>query len=163
MIRRPPRSTLFPYTTLFRSSALRDAFPQTPRRGRIAPGPRRFSPEATDPLLNPNPWPHGGVGEAQEVRAGYAPAPRGHLCPPDGKSAGAARRVRERSRGRPADRAGDRRIPASRRAEAVPLAPPGREQSPAEPPALRTSVAVPKAPTGGTGGVSPGMGPEPLR
>src|SRR2546422_7480955 len=28
MIRRPPRSTLFPYTTLFRSS------PQTPARGR---------------------------------------------------------------------------------------------------------------------------------
>src|SRR5260221_3895197 len=26
MIRRPPRSTLFPYTTLFRSTVLRDAF-----------------------------------------------------------------------------------------------------------------------------------------
>src|SRR5690349_23452040 len=35
MIRRPPRSTLFPYTTLFRSSAQRG------RRGtRLAPGPR---------------------------------------------------------------------------------------------------------------------------
>src|SRR5260370_11134002 len=28
MIRRPPRSTLFPYTTLFRSRALRQAGPQ---------------------------------------------------------------------------------------------------------------------------------------
>src|SRR5436189_2193496 len=27
MIRRPPRSTLFPYTTLFRSAARSDAFP----------------------------------------------------------------------------------------------------------------------------------------
>src|SRR5258708_24401962 len=28
MIRRPPRSTLFPYTTLFRSNALKHAFPE---------------------------------------------------------------------------------------------------------------------------------------
>src|SRR5690348_18166356 len=35
MIRRPPRSTLFPYTTLFRSD--RDAFPELcrSRRGRV--------------------------------------------------------------------------------------------------------------------------------
>src|SRR3712207_8867797 len=32
MIRRPPRSTLFPYTTLFRSSTPREA-PRAPRRG----------------------------------------------------------------------------------------------------------------------------------
>src|SRR5258706_4333257 len=36
MIRRPPRSTLFPYTTLFRSS------PKSPRYGR----PNRSAPEA---------------------------------------------------------------------------------------------------------------------
>src|SRR5690349_22989140 len=30
MIRRPPRSTLFPYTTLFRSSCLRVPFPERP-------------------------------------------------------------------------------------------------------------------------------------
>src|SRR5688572_32486137 len=36
MIRRPPRSTLFPYTTLFRSSArhARDALPRNQRRRR---------------------------------------------------------------------------------------------------------------------------------
>src|SRR2546425_9187509 len=33
MIRRPPRSTLFPYTTLFRSHRL------APRRRRLRPGP----------------------------------------------------------------------------------------------------------------------------
>src|SRR3712207_7949663 len=37
MIRRPPRSTLFPYTTLFRSAALRG--PERLHRG--APGARR--------------------------------------------------------------------------------------------------------------------------
>src|SRR2546425_7451076 len=37
MIRRPPRSTLFPYTTLFRSSML------TSTRGRVAPK-TRFDP-----------------------------------------------------------------------------------------------------------------------
>src|SRR5256885_8748083 len=41
MIRRPPRSTLFPYTTLFRSTCAR---PRTPHRGRrpgepTEPGP----------------------------------------------------------------------------------------------------------------------------
>src|SRR2546427_7287505 len=36
MIRRPPRSTLFPYTTLFRSHGARD--PQAPRTGVILPG-----------------------------------------------------------------------------------------------------------------------------
>src|SRR2546430_2823119 len=33
MIRRPPRSTLFPYTTLFRSLADRETAPQPPRDG----------------------------------------------------------------------------------------------------------------------------------
>src|SRR3712207_6979998 len=35
MIRRPPRSTLFPYTTLFRSWP----FPSTPATARISPAP----------------------------------------------------------------------------------------------------------------------------
>src|SRR5438034_8138513 len=38
MIRRPPRSTLFPYTTLFRSSGLRRG-----RRSRVARDPRRLA------------------------------------------------------------------------------------------------------------------------
>src|SRR5215204_6618580 len=48
MIRRPPRSTLFPYTTLFRSTTARRAVP--------APGP---SPGGHDR----GPHPHGGRSE----------------------------------------------------------------------------------------------------
>src|SRR2546421_2775796 len=45
MIRRPPRSTLFPYTTLFRSAAaLRRAGRGDDARGRPAP-PLRVSPD----------------------------------------------------------------------------------------------------------------------
>src|SRR2546429_5416407 len=43
MIRRPPRSTLFPYTTLFRSPARRDD-----REGRLRP-PHRRGGAAEDP------------------------------------------------------------------------------------------------------------------
>src|SRR2546429_7132042 len=39
MIRRPPRSTLFPYTTLFRSP--RSGGPRPPRRCRVAAGRAR--------------------------------------------------------------------------------------------------------------------------
>src|SRR5258707_11411128 len=38
MIRRPPRSTLFPYTTLFRSALLRGARPRGGARARAPPG-----------------------------------------------------------------------------------------------------------------------------
>src|SRR3712207_6946701 len=42
MIRRPPRSTLFPYSTLFRSPSVRDRrFPLDRARGRLALGVRR--------------------------------------------------------------------------------------------------------------------------
>src|SRR3712207_8302301 len=37
MIRRPPRSTLFPYTTLFRSRRLIRALPVRPRRSSTTP------------------------------------------------------------------------------------------------------------------------------
>src|SRR3712207_8275150 len=43
MIRRPPRSTLFPYTTLFRSSR-RDVDPAAARRGRGARSARARMP-----------------------------------------------------------------------------------------------------------------------
>src|SRR3712207_422657 len=42
MIRRPPRSTLFPYTTLFRSPAGGD---HPPHHGQARPGPRAGHPE----------------------------------------------------------------------------------------------------------------------
>src|SRR2546423_5975397 len=44
MIRRPPRSTLFPYTTLFRSSGLRR--PRTGRRAAPAPPARTRAPRS---------------------------------------------------------------------------------------------------------------------
>src|SRR5258707_4407169 len=39
MIRRPPRSTLFPYTTLFRSPAFNNVFGFRPSYGRVPSGP----------------------------------------------------------------------------------------------------------------------------
>src|SRR2546430_12929671 len=41
MIRRPPRSTLFPYTTLFRSLSPRDRSHRQGRQGRLPPARRR--------------------------------------------------------------------------------------------------------------------------
>src|SRR5256885_16013839 len=54
MIRRPPRSTLFPYTTLFRSGTMRHAVSWPP--GRAAPTSRYFTtelPPVSDPRLLP--------------------------------------------------------------------------------------------------------------
>src|SRR5256885_6364685 len=56
MIRRPPRSTLFPYTTLFRSPLQRVAVDEMRRRGadRIGPaGQRVRSEEHTSELQSP--------------------------------------------------------------------------------------------------------------
>src|SRR5947208_4912187 len=57
MIRRPPRSTLFPYTTLFRSGPPRPALarPTTSRRRRV-PGrhPHARSEEHTSELQSPD-------------------------------------------------------------------------------------------------------------
>src|SRR3712207_6882506 len=47
MIRRPPRSTLFPYTTLFRSAAVREADVPAPAghaEGRVLVGDREIGP-----------------------------------------------------------------------------------------------------------------------
>src|SRR5258707_5962714 len=45
MIRRPPRSTLFPYTTLFRSTTLRQK-PRPPAKSSSMPASRASSPRA---------------------------------------------------------------------------------------------------------------------
>src|SRR3712207_6945465 len=54
MIRRPPRSTLFPYTTLFRSAPVRTHLERTERhvtaRRRRGPGPRRGPAPADGPV-----------------------------------------------------------------------------------------------------------------
>src|SRR2546430_12658783 len=61
MIRRPPRSTLFPYTTLFRS---RDLF-QPAVGGRLRG--RRVGPKSIDEI-----W---GVAKAYTTRVGAGPFP----------------------------------------------------------------------------------------
>src|SRR5438067_3551449 len=52
MIRRPPRSTLFPYTTLFRSALAKDPRPlrHPGLRSALAPDPDRRSEEHTSEL-----------------------------------------------------------------------------------------------------------------
>src|ERR1017187_10611113 len=53
MIRRPPRSTLFPYTTLFRSSSLGCCEPALRRRGLRQSAPQGRSEEHTSELQSP--------------------------------------------------------------------------------------------------------------
>src|SRR3712207_8411314 len=59
MIRRPPRSTLFPYTTLFRSAARAEARGATrtaPRTGDFSTGPIPVvRPDDADPELDATP------------------------------------------------------------------------------------------------------------
>src|SRR5260370_22405385 len=94
MIRRPPRSTLFPYTTLFRAS--REDLPR--RRLRSPdPGPRLRLPRAA-PVRHPTRRPAGrgaggrAGGAARKVRGGEAGegAPEGRLVapPPPARDAG---------------------------------------------------------------------------
>src|SRR5258708_26467572 len=52
MIRRPPRSTLFPYTTLFRSQGARGVELRLGRGQGEARGDRVIEPAATAPALN---------------------------------------------------------------------------------------------------------------
>src|SRR5256885_9818550 len=55
MIRRPPRSTLFPYTTLFRSGAAHQPGDRKRRPGRAAPQPRAAAGHT-----------HGAAGRSEE-------------------------------------------------------------------------------------------------
>src|SRR5438132_6319503 len=48
MIRPPPRSTLFPYTTLFRSPSRRSAPDRRPSRARPPPPPRSRCPRSEE-------------------------------------------------------------------------------------------------------------------
>src|SRR2546422_7670461 len=74
MIRRPPRSTLFPYTTLFRSRWVRVLRPGDPaarrggRRGRPGEGRRQSDRAAGDPLVD-------GGRAASEARGAAATGP----------------------------------------------------------------------------------------
>src|SRR5258708_14257174 len=63
MIRRPPRSTLFPYTTLFRSGSRRTAmFAPPPEIQRTAAGPGRGAPSfKTGSFFDRRPHPLGAI------------------------------------------------------------------------------------------------------
>src|SRR3712207_7145535 len=78
MIRRPPRSTLFPYTTLFRSA--REGAGADPRRARLGPEDDRDRARGGGGAP-PHPRPEAGEGEAHPLFAeqahGAEPAPAG--------------------------------------------------------------------------------------
>src|SRR5260370_26651139 len=62
MIRRPPRSTLFPYTTLFRSLSVRHLFCERGNLGRMP----RHAYDGVGPLVHPS---DGGRNECEIGRA----------------------------------------------------------------------------------------------
>src|SRR2546427_10374340 len=64
MIRRPPRSTLFPYTTLFRSPRATDLAPQ--HHGELVPD---FRARGTGPGVRAVPLPRGGGQPADQSGA----------------------------------------------------------------------------------------------
>src|SRR5688572_32715073 len=67
MLRRPPRSTLFPYTTLFRSEGHARVVPVHERRDREADG--QVHPHDDRDALDRLPGlVHGGVGDRYQVR-----------------------------------------------------------------------------------------------
>src|SRR6266566_6424241 len=78
MIRRPPRSTLFPYTTLFRAHAAR--LPRCRRRSRhrqVPEGGRRMS---TIELRNVSRW-YGNVVAINDISMSVGPGVTGLLGP----------------------------------------------------------------------------------
>src|SRR5256885_13168804 len=55
MIRRPPRSTLFPYTTLFRSQSAASAGTCTDKAGNAGSATSQIKYDATPPVVSPAP------------------------------------------------------------------------------------------------------------
>src|SRR5215208_7392976 len=79
MIRRPPRSTLFPYTTLFRAPGVGPHEGRVPRDARA----RAAQPSGSDPKRRPHPeaaWAARSaarLGAAGDRPSGRAPLPAG--------------------------------------------------------------------------------------
>src|SRR5215510_4488091 len=87
MIRRPPRSTLFPYTTLFRSPASQAADPPASPRPQAPPDAKQDSPPSSSPpALSASPPDPRSAAVAQIQRAvlGFIAWSHDHLgarCP----------------------------------------------------------------------------------
>src|SRR2546426_1134629 len=79
MIRRPPRSTLFPYTTLFRSS--RRLAPASARSGRVYERRIRSAPRRSRPLARDGAYRRGRAGGGRERRRFGAAAGEGGRSP----------------------------------------------------------------------------------
>src|SRR2546430_6199403 len=83
MIRRPPRSTLFPYTTLFRSDVDKHGYPS------------ESSVSSRAPARTP-PWPHSVIGAIVSVGWAYGGGgDEGDSRPCSGRPGGAALRSEE--------------------------------------------------------------------
>src|SRR2546430_16333724 len=80
MIRRPPRSTLFPYTTLFRSRRRQGGFVDRARRAR---GLHARAPERRRPA--PHGGPRSGQAGDRELSAGHRGTGRGPQPPADAR------------------------------------------------------------------------------
>src|SRR3712207_9507727 len=101
MIRRPPRATLFPYTTLFRSPGRRGALaagrPQGADRGPLrGPAARALGRQGAAPagLCSPvgaSEAPKGGRGGAGGVQKGFAALVAGALPEPARRKPGGGR------------------------------------------------------------------------
>src|SRR2546426_11589842 len=68
MIRRPPRSTLFPYTTLFRSRPGEPAGARVPARRSATRRPAAAAPPRPDRDAGQAPWPPGHDGPRESTR-----------------------------------------------------------------------------------------------
>src|SRR5438874_6677006 len=74
MIRRPPRSTLFPYTTLFRSPRVLDLMNPSPAQPTVAMKPAPSVAPTPMPAPEPAEKPPAGLAPAPSVPAASAPA-----------------------------------------------------------------------------------------
>src|SRR3712207_7299985 len=72
MIRRPPRSTLFPYTTLFRSGEARHRAGEGDTRGGGRDAPRGHRPEARTRRLPHPAGPHAGDRKSTRLNSSHA-------------------------------------------------------------------------------------------
>src|SRR2546429_5311307 len=81
MIRRPPRSTLFPYTTLFRSNA-----PKCPIAHFQQDGHMTVANPTTRANYEPNSWPADVGGPREDPVRGFQTYPSEEAGPKDRKS-----------------------------------------------------------------------------